>query len=512
MLVTAEVAPGEGTAADDHIGKPIRRRPAFALGLLVFLFLFASRADALDPHKGLEQYSRTVWADEHGLQRDTIHAITQTTDGYLWLATDDGLVRFDGYDFVTFNKANGLPATSIVSLAAASDGSLWIGTINGLAHYRENQFKNYSTKDGLPSNNIRGLLEDSSGTLWIVAGGLLGRFESGGFTHFVPGVELPLSSVRLIAEDRTHQLYIAGVGSILRRERDAFVPILQTENLLGRAVSTLITDRRGVLWIGGTLGLTKWSAAGGFRKYKWGAVSEPFRVLSLCEDRDGNIWVGSDRGIARIEGDQLVPSRTSESMVRSIFEDRQGNLWIASSAGLTRLRENIFTSLGAKDNVPSDRPTSVFQDQTGAVWVGFGDEGLLRISHNQNHHFTSADGLPHNSIYSIRERRSGELLVGTFKGLAVIKDETISEFMPNSPWSHHAVFDAIEDPAGNLWLAVAGGLTKVRDGKSQEVIPVDPFLLNQVTVLGMGTTENFGQERREMACGGFRVTTSVCSL
>src|SRR5215472_8419184 len=96
----------------------------------------------LDPHRALTQYSRTVWTEQHGLPQDTIRAITQTTDGYLWLGTDEGLARFDGYEFVTFNRDHGdLPANSITALAAGKDGSLWIGTRNGLTRYYDRRFQ-----------------------------------------------------------------------------------------------------------------------------------------------------------------------------------------------------------------------------------------------------------------------------------------------------------------------------------------------------------------------------------
>src|ERR1700674_1503057 len=112
-------------------------------------------AYGLDPHKSLTQYSRTVWTQQHGLPQDTVRAIAQTTDGYLWLGTDEGLARFDGYEFTTFNKANGdLPSNSITALAAAPDGSLWIGTSNGLTHYRDKQFRTYTTQQGLPDNDV----------------------------------------------------------------------------------------------------------------------------------------------------------------------------------------------------------------------------------------------------------------------------------------------------------------------------------------------------------------------
>src|SRR2546423_7667631 len=123
-------------------------------------FLVPALACALNPNKSLTQYTRTVWTQEHGLPQDTIRAITQTSDGYLWLGADEGLARFDGYEFITFNKDHGeLPSNSITALAAGRDGILWIGTSSGLAQYRDKRFRLYSTRDGLPDNAIAHLLE-----------------------------------------------------------------------------------------------------------------------------------------------------------------------------------------------------------------------------------------------------------------------------------------------------------------------------------------------------------------
>src|ERR1043166_8847096 len=124
------------------------------------LVLCATIAFALDPHKSLSQYSRTVWTQQHGLPQDTIRAITQTDDGYLWLGTDEGLARFDGYEFTVFHKGPGqLPSNSITALAAGKDGSLWIGTSSGLTHYQDKRFTTYAGKD-LPENVITSLLVD----------------------------------------------------------------------------------------------------------------------------------------------------------------------------------------------------------------------------------------------------------------------------------------------------------------------------------------------------------------
>src|SRR5579864_6480205 len=132
------------------LGRFARGTLCLALGCLC-----SSGAFALDPAKSLTQYTRTVWTQEDGLPQDTIRTIVQTADGYLWLGTDEGLARFDGYEFTVFNKDHGdLPSNSITSLSAGSDGSLWIGTADGLTCYRNKRFTTYKTKDGLPDNAI----------------------------------------------------------------------------------------------------------------------------------------------------------------------------------------------------------------------------------------------------------------------------------------------------------------------------------------------------------------------
>src|SRR5271167_2455880 len=170
--------------------------PALSLAALV---AFVPSAWPLDPHKSITQYTRAVWTQANGLPQDNIRAIAQTIDGYLWVGTDEGLARFDGYDFVTYTKDSGvLPSNTIGALAAGHDGSLWIGTANGLVRYRGGVFKTYTTADGLPDNAIMTLLEDEHSTLWIVAGVFLARYDHGKFTTYPAGELLPARTARSI--------------------------------------------------------------------------------------------------------------------------------------------------------------------------------------------------------------------------------------------------------------------------------------------------------------------------
>src|SRR5580658_2666379 len=138
---------------------------------------------AIAPSKLLTQYTRTVWTQQDGLPQDGINAIVQTADGYLWLGTDEGLARFDGYEFTIFNKANGdLPSNSITELAAAPGGALWIGTTDGLTEFSGGRFRTYTRQQGLPDNAIGSLFVDHTGALWIVAGIDLSCLDHGKFT------------------------------------------------------------------------------------------------------------------------------------------------------------------------------------------------------------------------------------------------------------------------------------------------------------------------------------------
>jgi len=451
----------------------------------------APSALALDPHKNLTQYSRTVWTQEHGLPQDTIRAVGQTTDGYLWLGTDEGLARFDGYDFTVFNKDNsGLPANSITALAAASDGSLWIGTVSGLAQYKDKQFRVYTTKDGLPDENIIGLLVDHTGVLWIVAGVDLATFDGRKFTILAAGKDLPLSTVRAVYEDRHHDFWIGGFGGVLKRVGNNFVTVVDGATLAGDAVTRVVADDHDNLWIAGSLGVISRSADGKIRKFDTrDGLPDPF-VRAFWLDRDGNIWAGTNTGLARLENGRFAtltgPGGRYEDQVRSLFEDSEGSLWVGANDGLSRLRDDAFTVYGTSEGLPSDDPNTVYQDHTGRIWVGFHDSGLMLFSPNGYKVFTDRDGLPANEVFSIRENHEGDLLLGTRGGLARMRGNKFTTFRAADPLQRESVYDALEDSAGQLWVALPLGLGKLEGGRLQIVIPGGPLLASAFVSLSQG--------------------------
>ena len=441
--------------------------------LLLFEGCLAS-AYALNPGKALTQYSMTVWSQQQGLPQDTIRAITQTTDGFLWLGTDEGLARFDGYEFVAFGKdQGGLPSNSVTVLTAGPDGSLWIGTPNGLTRYAHGRFQTFTEKDGLPGNAVSALLVDHTGILWIVAGGNLSRFDGARFTNFLRERDIPLRVVRGVWEDRQRNLYVAGTSSVARLENGKFLPVFAPSVLAGDFPSTILKDRRGNFWIMGFRGLVRQSPDGRISRY--GAregLTDPFELRAMKEDRDGNLWVATNRGLARLEGDRFrtLTEGPSQDGVRSLFEDREGNLWVGTTRGLVRFRDDVFTVFGRAEGLPSDEPNVIHEDRSGRVWVGFLDAGLRTFAPGDPFHAVPT-GPAEGHVYSIRETRGGALLVSTRDGLEIWDHGRVRTFIAPDPQGRKRVFDALEDSSGKIWLALPDGLGQLTGNEFHTVIP-----------------------------------------
>lgn len=459
-------------------------KPDLVRGLLwlVLAGVLGRPAFSLDPHKGLTQYSRKVWTQEHGLPQDTIRAIGQTADGYLWLGTDEGLARFDGYDFTVFDKNESkLPSNSITALEAGPDDSLLIGSSVGLTVYQNNEFRTYTSRDGLPDDTVAQVFVDHAGTIWLVSGIDLVRFDGKSFTVLAPGKDLPLDTVRTVYEDRHYNLFVAGFGGVLKKSGNRFVPVVETSVIAGDAITRVAADEHDNLWIGGSSGMIVRYADGHIRLFDTRDGLPDLFVRAMWLDRDGNIWAGTSNGLARLEQGRFVtltgPEGRYRDQVRALFEDREGNLWVGADDGLSRLRDDVFSVYTTGEGLPSDDPTAVFQDHTGRMWVGYHDSGLVLFSGEHYKQYTRRDGLPSNEIFSIRENRAGDLLIGTREGLARANATGhFTVFRPPDPLARESVYDTLEDSSGILWLGLPAGLGQLVDGKLRMVLSSGPLL------------------------------------
>ena len=444
------------------------------LGSVLLLAILAGDLTPASPlHKLLTQYSRAVWTQQQGLPQDTVHAIAQTADGFLWLGTDEGLARFDGYEFVTFTKEHDdLPADSITSLAAGKDGSLWVGTQEGLARYDGKHFRKFNQRDGLPDGVIDALMVDPAGNLWMVVGGNASRFDGARFTNYRAGAEMPLNRVRALAQDRAGTLYAAGYSGVVRLVGGRFETVVGADVLSSDFPLGLRVDDAGTIWVLGTRGVIARDRQGRIRRYgEAEGLPNSFGLTGALEiDREGNVWVGTAAGVARLErgGFQTRTDMVAgggRGAVRCIFEDREGNILLGTNNGLVRLHDDVFTVYGKAEGLPSDEPTAVHQDRSGRVWAGFLDGGLKLLSGAPLPAKTPSQG-----VFSIEETRSGELLVAGRDGLLRLENGRWRTFVPPDPVHRKSVYNALGDAAGRIWLALPSGLGVLEGERFRPVI------------------------------------------
>ncbi|HKS43191.1 MAG TPA: two-component regulator propeller domain-containing protein [Blastocatellia bacterium] len=438
-----------------------------------FCFLLLSAVVSSDSsEKPLSQYIHDAWQTDQGLPQNTVFAVTQTPDGYIWLATQEGLVRFDGIRFTVFDKRNTpqMKDNNIQTLYLDRAGQLWAGTEGGgLVRLKDGVFTAYTTEDGLADNIVDAIYEDRAGNLWVGTLGGLSRFKDGKFTTFTARDGLPSDAVLSICEDRAGNLWIGTEDDGLSRLKDGeFVSYTTKDGLSNNLVRALHEDREGNLWIGTRAGLCRFKD-GKFTSFfaKDGLVDDS--VLSIYEDREGSLWIGTRGGLARRKDGRFSAYTTkeglSENSVASIYEDKEGNLWIGTyEGGLNRLKEGSFTAYTRKDGLADDIVRPIYQDSKGVLWIGTAS-GLSRSSDGKIINYTAKDGLADNNVLALREDRAGALWIGTGGGLNKLTGGRMASYTTEKGLSDNTVLSLCESRDGSLWIGTASGLNRLKDEK-----------------------------------------------
>ena len=336
-------------------------------------------------------YLHTVWTTEDGLPQNSVNAIVQTRDGYLWLATFGGLVRFDGVAFTVFDVASvpGLASNRMVSLYEDRAGVLWIGHETGeVNRYEDGIFTSYGVDDGLPGQSIYAFAEDQDGGLWIGTRGGVVRFANGVFTTYTTADGLPNNWVYNLLVDRTGRLWIATDAGLACFEEGRFTVYTMADGLPSNAVGELFEDRGGRLWVGAAGGLVYYHD-GGFVPFS--PVDHQLRLIkAIVADRDGDLWVGKGAphqllrfaSATTTPGNALVVTAnvSVDRIIQSIFEDREGNLWVGTDGGgLHRIREKPVLRYSTRSGLVQNSVFRVIADGKGGVWFNAGCDNLTRF-------------------------------------------------------------------------------------------------------------------------------------
>jgi len=471
----------------------------------------ATAAMALEPDKTLDQYVYWHWGTAEGFVGGNIYSIAQSADGFLWIGTDRGLVRFDGRSFTLIQRplSSRPPLGRVRELRADSSGQLWIRAEGiHLLLYKDGEFHDPFSAFHLEDAAFTAAALDQKGRLLLTGlGRSTLRFEKGGFKVLADSMEIP-GTIMALAESRDERVWMGTRdGGLYRLDRDRILP---GSNLLGNAkINALLSAHNGGLWIGTDHGVQMLTAGGMLRTLQQGPAAKS-QILTLAHDNNGSIWAGSSLGLIRItpaEQQSLRAGSGPSHRVAAVFEDGDGNLWFGGEGGLECLRDGVFSNFLEDRKLHPARTGPLYADAKGRIWFapvsgglmllengtirpvhlpGLNNDVIYSIDGRQNEiwlgrqkggltritladgepsatTFTRADGLAQNSVYSVHVGKDGRVWAGTLNGgLSILRNGALRTFNSQNGLSSNTVNSIVEDHEGAIWVATPLGLDEYR--------------------------------------------------
>jgi ligand-binding sensor domain-containing protein len=378
--------------------------------------LLALQAEASDPNKPLTEYTHTVWTHKDGIPSAFIYSLAQTQDGYLWLATTDGLVRFDGVRFVHWRPKTGYRELLGVvrSLCAARDGSLWIGTATGLVgHIRGDDLTTFSV-----GRQAEAVLEDREGTLWVATENHLLRFGAKTQEQIGAAIALPGSLLSGPLQDKNGSIWLTTRGGVLRLDSGNWqaLPLETTKDKFW-----ISEDTNGNIWFTGSNGSTRPVNEG---RIISGLDTEikTSDIATVLRDSEGNTWIGTvGQGLARLRAgfrEEMKIEKYSQTdglsaaRVWCFLEDREHNIWVGTQNGLNRFRDEKIATLTRCEGLVSDNVDALAAGPDGTIWAST-TIGINRIDGGHRDLFLKGTGT--SGLYI---DRGNTLWAGTNRGVA----------------------------------------------------------------------------------------------
>ena len=483
--------------------------------LIACVILLAARpGSALDPSRRISQYARSVWTVETGLPQGSVFAIAQTPDGYIWAATEEGLARFDGVQFTSFDRrlAPELPGNDIrhlivtrggqlviatrrgiatmdggrirafpsardpflrntTALAETADGTLWAGTLaQGLFQFGPSG-RAWTVADGLPSNEIVALAAEPGGALWIATSAGLARLASGRIDTFGARDGLPDTRVTSVRIARDGSVWVGTKGGLAHYASGRFASWTTKQGLPGDDVRAVLEDRDGNVWfcVFG-LGLARFRAG----RFEVAAVKDGFPTANgdaLFEDREGGLWLGASQfGLVHLREGRFIVYGPEQGLAHDVvwagLEARDGSVWLATEGGLSRIKNRVFTTYGVADGMPSLAVFGLLEASDGTLWVG-GRNGKAARLVNDRFEAVNLPGLENGPVICIAQDRSGAIWFAT-RGSGAVR-------MAGGGFTHYGLNDGLGSNQigallagsdGSVWIAtMEGALFRESAGK-----------------------------------------------
>ena len=486
--------------------------------MVVLLMVMVLPLQAQDVQLELRDYTHDSWGTRDGLPHNTILDIAQSRDGYLWLATWEGLVRYNGNEFRVFDRSSqpALRDRSIMTVFPGRDGGLWFADLRGnVGHWKPgDDIQLWGRAEGLPGNGIDSLYEDRDGQIWIAFNGLgLGRLQpDSGRLDILPPAEFGAGFVGIRpVQDEAGRLWLGTLHGLMYAEGGQLLP-LQGGSGVPKGVVWPYRAPDGHIWVIADGDLYRLDQG---QLRLWRSLPQAGRITAMVQDRHGAIWLGTEnRGILRLTSQGVETLGRSQGLpegrVGTLFEDHEGSIWAGTNGGLYRLREALFTSLGTEAGLSSDFVRTLAEDASDTLWIG-GSNGLdgvardgrirhiplktdkatemsvlalladggdlwvgtygnglqrLRDGHVLRHYGVD-DGLPNVQVRALARRRAGGVWIGTRRGVAWLQDDTLQA--PPVQGMPHTLVHALLDTPEGLWIGAASGLYHLAGGRAEKI-------------------------------------------
>jgi signal transduction histidine kinase/ligand-binding sensor domain-containing protein len=446
------------------------------------------------------QYFFDSWTTDNGLPQNSVNSILQTHDGFLWLATGDGLVRYDGARFTIFNRANtpGMNANRCDQLLETRDGTLWILTDLGLTSYRDRTFHSYTIQDGLPEK-IGNEFESSDDGLILAARDGLYLWRVGQRTLLFNATVHP-DAISFAYQDRAGAIWFAASNGVLNRLENGTVVSYQTTTVLPRRqqndrVTAALEDSQGRFWFGTTAGLARLDGEK-ITRYLVQGLPAQAAIVQIFEDQRKSFWISTETGelyrmtllgenglwqdSAHAEIIAYHPGSQAYNRVQKIYGDREGTIWLGTTFdGLKRINKQLVRIFSKQDGLSVDNVYPIYQDREGAVWIGSWEGRLNRYANGKFTYYGDV-----TLATAIDEDREGGLWVGKNSGLvrymgreAVIKDDIIGI---DHPYEVTAIYQDVDE---TMWFGTSEGLIKYRQSVRTHYTTADGLAGDQVKAI-----------------------------
>lgn len=413
----------------------------------------SASADGLDPSREIVQYAHRAWTKRDGLPQNTVDAIAQTPDGYMWFGTVEGLSRFDGMAFRNFNVRNTphLLMNYISALCVARDSTMYIGNYGGtILRSRNGTIRPLASPNDLEQLMIRDLVEDRQGNIWATSNNGLILIKGDSIRKVYTMADgLPHHMINAVCETSRGSLLVATPAGIWIRNGDCIEP-----------------------WMKGPDTKTKQGYGFEFATpHVLGAV--PTQLL--C-DRDGSLWIGTaDRGLFVYRQGTLTPLGEEavplDSHILRLYQDSRGSVWIGTAKrGLYRFADGRFTSFNSEDGLSGNEVMSLFEDREGNLWAGVSTAGVNRFTNSRFTTFRVGSNVIENMVWSVGEDPQGRIVVSTAAG-TLFAYET-KRFLPAPEYSKRVMGVAsayLRDRSGAFWITGSGGLVRHAGSSSKHL-------------------------------------------